>query len=94
MKRRLVKWGTILCAALAMLILAGNMLLKTAMLRLIGGQVVAGDAASIGIIGGADGPTAIFVATKAGPVSPWLLAGILAALSVAGLLWLRHIDRR
>lgn len=50
--------------------------------------VSAGEAASIGIIGGADGPTAIFVAATGwgGHVLPVLLlvAGVL------GLLWIRR----
>lgn len=41
-------------------------------------------ALSLGIIGGADGPTAIFVTGK---ISPLIAAAALAALALAGLLW-------
>lgn len=52
-------------------------------------------AASIGIIGGADGPTAIFIAGKWGSLAllPWL--GCLLAVGAAGL-WLlaRRIGKK
>ena len=46
-----------------------------------------GRAASIGIIGGADGPTAVFVTSKTG--IPWWGFFLLVLFGVAGLLWLR-----
>lgn len=42
------------------------------------------EAASIGIIGGADGPTAIFVAGR----FPWEIV-ILAVICIAAVIWLR-----
>lgn len=48
-------------------------------------------AVSIGVIGGADGPTAIFVTTP-----PWmqnLLWVVLLAVGILGFLWLRRRDR-
>ena len=43
----------------------------------------------MGVIGGADGPTRIYV--SAGGISPlWLLLALGAALLAAGLLWLRR----
>ena len=44
-------------------------------------------AASIGIIGGADGPTAVFVTSRTG--IPWWGFFLLMLLGIAGLLWLR-----
>jgi len=52
----------------------------------------ANDSASVGIIGGADGPTAVFVASSTSP-SLYVIGGaiILAALAVAGfILWRRR----
>ncbi|MEM1485218.1 hypothetical protein V6615_10100 [Oscillospiraceae bacterium PP1C4] len=52
----------------------------------------ANDSASVGVIGGADGPTAVFVASSASP-SGYVAGGIvvLAALAVgAFILWRRH----
>ncbi len=49
-----------------------------------------GNAASIGIIGGADGPTSIFIASQP---SPYFLTGIFALLTVVGILTLFIIKR-
>jgi len=43
-------------------------------------------ALSIGVIGGADGPTAIFVTSSGSGLWIWLL---LAAVGAGGFLWLR-----
>ena len=50
------------------------------------------DAACIGIIGGADGPTAIFVTGG----FPWLLlaAAVAAAVGIAALLIWRHSKKK
>ena len=53
-------------------------------------RILANEAASIGIIGGADGPTAIFVTTS--PGFDWdivLMAGLLIG-GIAGFLRLRR----
>lgn len=44
---------------------------------------------SVGVIGGADGPTAIFVTAKIGSgINPWLiLAGAAAVVVVGIILW-------
>lgn len=47
------------------------------------------EAASLGIIGGADGPTAIIVATS-GPDWDLILVGAVFLLSLAGYLWMRR----
>lgn len=44
-----------------------------------------GKASSIGIIGGADGPTAIFVTSRS---FPYLITVIFALFSIAGVLYL------
>ncbi|KAF5044978.1 hypothetical protein DSECCO2_486090 [anaerobic digester metagenome] len=43
-------------------------------------------AGSIGIIGGADGPTAVYVAGKLGPFA--VAAGLSIAAALALLIWL------
>lgn len=45
---------------------------------------------SVGIIGGADGPTAIFVTTATGPDWEFVLFAAIFCLGVAGYLWLRR----
>lgn len=52
-------------------------------------QLLANEAASIGIIGGADGPTAIFITTKHGFDWDILLAGMLMVGGILGFLRLR-----
>ena len=51
-------------------------------------ELVSGDAATIGIIGGADGPTAVFVTTPAWTRPAWM--AVLLIVGVAGYLLLRH----
>lgn len=58
-----------------------------------------GSVSSIGVIGGADGPTAIFIATKSGrgfPIndSPPVVGGFLAAGAVALWLWAKKLSRK
>ena len=45
---------------------------------------------SVGIIGGADGPTAIFVTTATGPDWEFILFGAIFVLGIAGYFWLRR----
>ncbi|MBQ7922738.1 MAG: helix-turn-helix domain-containing protein [Clostridia bacterium] len=45
---------------------------------------------SIGIIGGADGPTQILVASVVNPVSDWIFAAIAAVVSVIGIVSTRR----
>ena len=47
-------------------------------------------ALSIGIIGGADGPTQIFVTSSGGACTIWLLAAVLIAVGAAILLLCRN----
>ena len=47
-------------------------------------------ALSIGIIGGADGPTQIFVTSSGGSRTIWLLAAVLIAVGAAILLLCRN----
>ena len=47
------------------------------------------EAASLGIIGGADGPTAIFVTTAKGPDWDLILVGAVFMMGLAGLWILR-----
>lgn len=44
-----------------------------------------GEAGSIGIIGGADGPTAVFVTTNFSPLG-WGVAGLLLLAVIAGVV--------
>ena len=53
-----------------------------------------GESASIGIIGGADGPTAIFVATNPATIGSIIVPLILLILGLAGFYILGHKKRK
>lgn len=73
---------------LAAAILSGGWLVFYAGMQMVL-KIIAGQAASLGIIGGADGPTAIFVTT--GTVMDWdaFIVGAICALGIAAFLRLR-----
>lgn len=53
-----------------------------------------GESASIGIIGGADGPTAIFVATNPATIGPVIVPLILVILGFVGFYLLGHRKKK
>ena len=55
-------------------------------------NIQAGNADSIGIIGGADGPTAIFVASGTSS-STYILTAIFALLSIGGILYVLFANK-
>lgn len=57
-------------------------------------QILADEAASIGVIGGADGPTAIFVTTSPGFDWDLVLAGAGLIAGIAGFLRLRRCRQK
>ncbi|MBR4291978.1 MAG: sodium ion-translocating decarboxylase subunit beta [Oscillospiraceae bacterium] len=73
---------------LAAAVLSGGWLVFYAGMQMVL-SIIASNAASIGVIGGADGPTAIFVTT--GPVMNWdaLTMGAVCAACIAAFLLLR-----
>jgi len=46
------------------------------------------EASSIGIIGGADGPTAIFITTT--QQGSFMIPVLMLLMGIGGILWLRH----
>ena len=55
---------------------------------------VSGNSASIGVIGGADGPTSIFVATTQGPDWDVVLVGAVLTVSILAFLGLRKCRQK
>lgn len=99
MKRsyRVLKVATVFFAGLAMAILALQAALKAFFIYSLRGQlnITAGnEAASIGIIGGADGPTAIFVAAQYSWGNPYIWAGVCVFLAAAGFITLLALKKR
>ena len=54
----------------------------------------ANNAATIGVIGGADGPTAIFVTSKTAPFPSTGMYVLLLAMGIVGFLALRKIEKK
>lgn len=93
MKRagKFARMGAVVFAALGMLTLLVDRLFQKWLLHKALEQIQPGEASSIGIIGGADGPTAIFITSI--PTQWWMqpvvIAGLFAALAAACLaVWL------
>ena len=80
---RFLLWGCTICGGLQLLGKLASRILSWILLA-----EASSEAATIGIIGGADGPTAIFVTTS--PGIPWLIPVFLLAAGIAGLLWLKR----
>ena len=78
---------------MAVAAVSGGWLAFWGILQLLALRSLNTDALSLGIIGGADGPTAIFVTTQVG--FQWELAAAVALLAVgiAGFLWLSRKKR-
>lgn len=94
---RALKIATVVFGCTAMVILAVQAALKAFFLYSLRGQLnisAGNDAAAIGIIGGADGPTAIFVTTKYAWGSPYVWAGVCAFLAAAGFITLMVLKKR
>ncbi len=86
LKLGIIKLGTIICGILwAINTLVPVILRKYIEIILLGDR--ANGAVSIGIIGGADGPTSIFIASTMGPVSLGITI-LLAGLTLAGCITL------
>lgn len=56
-------------------------------------QAVSGSSASYGIIGGADGPTAIFVTAGPRTVEDYILPGVLVIMGLVGYWRLSHLKK-
>ena len=80
-------WG---CTVYGVLNLLGP-LLAYVLAWLAAARSVSSHAATIGIIGGADGPTAIFITTP--PWTACILPVLALAAGISGLIWLRRKQR-
>lgn len=88
---RILQIGTILCAVLAMGILTARKVLEWLIFEQIS-QPVSNE--TIGVIGGADGPTAIFIASNSCLDSPYLWAMVFAGLALVGFVALLILKKR
>lgn len=90
MKKKILRILCLAVAALGSLELLGNLAAWGTAKYLIS-FAIRGDSASVGIIGGADGPTAVFVAAAVG--NHWLIPLAMVALGVTGYLCLKKCNK-
>lgn len=74
---------------LAAAVISGSWLAFYGIIQLLAFRALEGEAASIGIIGGADGPTAVFVTTRTGFDWDVALMAAVFVLGIAGFMILR-----
>lgn len=83
---------------LALAVLSGGWLLLYKVLQRLGLLLntlrISGNSASIAVIGSADGPTSIFVATTQGPDWEAVLVGAVLAVSILAFLRLRKCRQK
>lgn len=88
---RVLQIGTVLCAVLAMGILTARKVVEWFLFKQIS-QPVSNEA--IGIIGGADGPTAIFITSNSCLDRPYFWALVFAGLALVGFVALLILKKR
>ena len=77
-------------AFLGMTILSGLWLIIDRLLPWLVVRLMSPNAASIGVIGGADGPTAIFITSRPGNILEQLVPLALLIIGIGGYLFLRR----
>ena len=90
MKSKILKILCLIVAAIGGLELVGN-LAAWGIAKMIAGFAARGEMASVGIIGGADGPTAVFVTTSVG--THWLIPLAMVVLGLAGYICLKKCNK-
>lgn len=84
------RWGCLVLAAVSTLVF-----LCKGLINLLVAAISRAEAQSIGIIGGADGPTAIFV-TRSPDAAAYsmLMSGLILVMSLAGFYYLGHMRKK
>ena len=88
--KKVLKILCLIIAALGGLELLGN-LAAWAVAKYLTISAIRGESASVGIIGGADGPTAVFVTTSVG--GHWLIPLAMVVLGLAGFICLKKCNK-
>ena len=91
-KKRLWRILCLLAALYGLWELAGNLAARLLYLFRKDPYLTAGEAASIGIIGGADGPTAVFITTPGW--THWIVPVVLLLVGLAGFLYFSKQHKR
>ena len=84
------RWACLLLAAVS-----GLTFLCKGIMNLLVAAITFAENQSVGIIGGADGPTAIFVTQAPGAANySMLMSGLILVMSVIGFYCLGHIKKK
>lgn len=84
------RWGCLLLA-----VISGLTLLYKGFMNLLVAAITYAENQSVGIIGGADGPTAIFVTQSPdSAIYSMLMSGLILVMSVIGFYCLGHIRKK
>lgn len=94
MKQKLLKIAALAATLVGGLELLGN-IAAWAAVKYLAATASRGEAAAIGVIGGADGPTAIFVTgvSTNSALTSWLLPAALLAVGIWGLVHLKKCNK-
>ncbi|GAU79629.1 sodium ion-translocating decarboxylase subunit beta [Fusibacter sp. 3D3] len=84
--KKWMKVVTVISGVFGTLLLMSNWLLKLVLLGAMHADVSKHEAGSIGIIGGADGPTAIFIGTKSPEIVKYIIVVILYTITAIGII--------
>lgn len=87
---KLLKWLLLGIAAVAAYYPVCSLIAAALFCYYLGG--IPGLSPDVGIIGGADGPTAVLIATAATPLPPWLLALLLGILAITCIIIVFHVQ--
>ena len=92
--KRWMKIITVVSGLVATLILTSNWIFKHLLFMFAHVNISRADASSIGIIGGADGPTAIYLAPGNPPLLKYSIVAILYILTAIGIKnWRKETQR-
>lgn len=86
----MLRWIFGACAVVGAAKILGNLVMRLLPWMFLRKEILNTEAASIGIIGGADGPTAIFVTTHVSDFTYWGLPVMLLVAGIAGWYCLRR----
>lgn len=82
-------------ACLALAVVSGLAFLSKGLMNLLVAAITYAERQSVGIIGGTDGPTAIFVTQSPdSAVYSMLMSGLILVMSILGFYYLGHMRKR
>lgn len=92
-KLKFLKIGTIICTVISCILIIFNFVLPWTIKLALLDKVNSSDASAIGIIGGADGPTAIYI-TVGNRNAGYIFTGVFVVITLAGILLYRKLKNK